>query len=57
VAIIPAIASFVPGRRGVSGDEAKAWALELNDLVPHRATFARSMMRRSRHRRRDCCAR
>jgi hypothetical protein len=32
VAIIPAIASFVPGRRGVSGDEAKAWALELNDL-------------------------
>ena len=33
VAIIPAIASFVPGRRGVSGDEAKAWALELNDLA------------------------
>ena len=32
VAIIPAIASFVSVRRGVSGDEAKAWASELNEL-------------------------
>ena len=32
VAIIPAISSFVSGRRGVSGDEAKAWASEQNNL-------------------------
>lgn len=32
VAIIPVIASFVPGRRGVSGDDASAWASELNEL-------------------------
>jgi arsenite methyltransferase len=32
VAIIPAISSFVSGRRGVSADEAGAWASELNEL-------------------------
>ena len=32
VANIPAIRSFVSGRRGVSGDEAEAWASELNGL-------------------------
>lgn len=32
VAIIPAIRNFVTGRRGVSGDEAKAWASELDEL-------------------------
>jgi hypothetical protein len=32
VANIPAIRSFVSGRRGVSGDEAEAWASELNEL-------------------------
>ena len=32
VANIPAIKSFVSGRRGVSGDEAEAWASELNEL-------------------------
>lgn len=32
VAIIPAISSFVSGRRGVSRDEAKAWASEQNNL-------------------------
>jgi SAM-dependent methyltransferase len=32
VAIIPAIASFVAGRQGVSGDDASAWASELNEL-------------------------
>ena len=32
VAIIPAIASFVPGRRGISADEAGGWAAELNEL-------------------------
>jgi arsenite methyltransferase len=35
VAIIPAIASFVSGRRGVSGDEARAWASELDELGDH----------------------
>jgi hypothetical protein len=39
VAIIPAIASFVPGRRGVRGDEAKAWASELNDLGNRREFY------------------
>ena len=32
VAIIPTIKSFVSGRRGVSKDEADAWASELNEL-------------------------
>jgi SAM-dependent methyltransferase len=32
VAVIPAIRSFVSGRRGVSTDEAQAWAAELNEL-------------------------
>ena len=32
VAIIPAIRKFVSGRRDVSGDEAEAWASELNEL-------------------------
>ena len=32
VAIIPAIRNFVSGRRGVSGDEAEAWASELSEL-------------------------
>ena len=32
VAIIPTIRSFVSGRRGVSRDEASAWAWELNEL-------------------------
>ena len=32
VAIIPAIRNFVSGRRGVSGDEADAWASELSEL-------------------------
>ena len=32
VAIIPAIESFVSGRRGVSADDAAAWASELNEL-------------------------
>jgi ubiquinone/menaquinone biosynthesis C-methylase UbiE len=32
VAIIPAIGSFVSGRRGVSGDDAEAWASELSEL-------------------------
>jgi hypothetical protein len=32
VAIIPAIRNFVSGRRDVSGDEAEAWASELNEL-------------------------
>lgn len=32
VAIIPTITSFVSGRRGVNGDDAKAWASELNEL-------------------------
>ena len=32
VAIIPAIRTFASGRRGVSGDEAEAWASELNEL-------------------------
>jgi SAM-dependent methyltransferase len=32
VAIFPAIRSFVSGRRDVSGDEAEAWASELNGL-------------------------
>jgi hypothetical protein len=31
-AIIPSIRSFVSGRRGVSIDEADAWASELNEL-------------------------
>lgn len=35
VSIIPAIASFVSGRRGVSRDEAGAWASELNELGEH----------------------
>jgi arsenite methyltransferase len=35
VAIIPVIASFVSGRRGVSGDDASAWASELNELGEH----------------------
>jgi hypothetical protein len=32
VAIVPTIASFVSGRGGVSGDDASAWASELNEL-------------------------
>ena len=32
VAIIPAVRSFVSGRRGVSGDDAEAWASELSEL-------------------------
>ena len=32
VAIIPTIASFVAGRRGLSGDDASAWAAELTEL-------------------------
>jgi arsenite methyltransferase len=32
VAIIPTIASFVPGRQGVSAGDASAWASELNEL-------------------------
>jgi hypothetical protein len=32
VANIPAIRNFVSGRRGVSGNEAEAWASELNGL-------------------------
>lgn len=32
VAIIPTISRFVSGRRGVSGDDASAWASELNKL-------------------------
>jgi arsenite methyltransferase len=32
MAIIPAIASFVAGRRGLSGDDAGAWASELTEL-------------------------
>ena len=35
VAIIPVISSFVSGRRGVNGNEAKAWASELNELGEH----------------------
>ena len=32
MAIIPTIASFVAGRRGLSGDDASAWAAELTEL-------------------------
>jgi len=32
VAIIPTIESFVAGRRGLSGDDASAWASELTEL-------------------------
>jgi len=32
VAIIPAITSFVSGRRDVNRDDAKAWASELTEL-------------------------
>ena len=41
VAIIPAIRNFVSGRRGMSGDEADAWASELSELGEPRRVLLR----------------